>query len=220
MTDWAQARRKMVDEQIRARGINDPRVLAAMTEVPRELFVPPSQRAHATEDHPLPIGHGQTISQPYIVARVAELCALRGHERVLEVGVGSGYGAAVLARLAREVYALELVPELTALARANLAAAGEKRVVVETRDGTLGWPEHQPYDAIVISAGAPRVPALLLAQLADGGRLVAPVGDREEQVLVVIERRGEEYTTRTAGSVRFVDLRGRYGFGGMGAPSA
>jgi len=215
------ARERMVREQIVARGITDPRVLRAMREVPRERFVDPAAADRAYEDRPLPIGHGQTISQPYIVARMASLAELQGSERVLEVGAGCGYQTAVLAALADEVWAIEIIPELAETAAHKLAELGIRNARVECFDGTHGWPEHAPYDAILVSAGAPRVPVLLLAQLAPGGRLVIPVGPRDSQRLVVVTKHGgDEFETVYDIPVRFVDLTGRYGWGGQGAPQA
>jgi len=216
------AREQMVREQIAARGIRDPRVLAAMRKVPRERFVDVANQDKAYEDRPLPIGHGQTISQPYIVARMAALAELSGTERVLEIGAGCGYATAVLAELAAEVFAIEIIPELAEKARRRLAELGQTRAHVECFDGTHGWPEHAPYDAILVAAGAPRVPVLLLAQLAPGGRLIIPVGPRDTQRLVVVKRDGDrdEYDTTYDIPVRFVDLTGRYGWGGSGPASA
>jgi protein-L-isoaspartate(D-aspartate) O-methyltransferase len=210
------ARAQMVAEQIAGRGVRDPRVVAAMGKVPRERFVPPNLAGRAYEDAPLPIGQGQTISQPYIVARVAELARLTGVERVLEVGVGSGYLAAILAHLAGEVHAIDILPEMVERAQRNLGAAGIGNVRVTCGDGSTGWPEHAPYDAILVSAGAPRLPVLLLGQLAEGGRLVAPVGPRAVQRLVRLIRRGDDYVTEEDIAVRFVDLIGEYGWGGRG----
>jgi len=228
------ARERMVREQIAGRGISDPRVLAAVGKVPRERFVDPGARDRAYEDRPLPIGFGQTISQPYIVARMALLGELGGDARVLEIGAGCGYATAVYAELAGEVWAIEIIPQLAASAAQRLAELGYANARVDCFDGTHGWPEHAPYDAILVAAGAPRVPALLLAQLAPGGRLVIPVGPRENQRLVVVRRRAgehaggagaagaetDEYDTTYDIPVRFVDLTGRYGWGGSGAPSA
>jgi protein-L-isoaspartate(D-aspartate) O-methyltransferase len=204
----------MVAEQLKARGIKDARVLEAMGEIPRERFVDAAQEPQAYEDRPLPIGHGQTISQPYIVALMSELARLGPTDRVLEVGAGCGYATAVLARLARSVYSLEIIEDLADRARRNLRALGILNAEVASGDGGTGWSEHAPFDAIVVWAGAPRVPVLLLAQLADGGRLVAPVGERETQRLTVVTRRGDEFQVDAGTAVRFVDMTGRYGWGG------
>jgi protein-L-isoaspartate(D-aspartate) O-methyltransferase len=202
----------MVDEQLRRRGIAGGRVLEAMARVPRERFVAPEARHDAYADNALPIGHDQTISQPYMVARICEELALEGGERVLDVGSGSGYQAAVLAELAAEVVTIERIPELAALARANLDAAGRAEVEVVVGDGSLGVPERAPYGGIAVAAAAPQPPQALYEQLADGGRLVVPVGGRGDQQLQVIEKRpgGPEIV----GSVpcRFVPLLGAGGF--------
>lgn len=207
------ARQAMVREQLAARGIRDERVLAAMGRVPREAFLEPAQRAQAYEDHPLPIGHGQTISQPYMVAHVAQLLALRGDERVLDVGAGSGYQTAVLCELvpAGRVYAVERIPELAALAERHLGALGYP-VPVLCGDGSQGWPEHAPYDAIAVAAGAPEVPPLLLDQLADGGRLVLPVGGHREQQLLLLRRVGDRIERTEDIHCVYVDLIGRGGW--------
>ena len=209
----------MVLEQLVRRGIRDPRVLEAMTVVPRHRFVDPGLVPQAYEDRPLTIGHGQTISQPYMVARATELAAPRPTDRALEVGAGSGYQAAVLAALAAEVYAIEIVPALAERARRSLAAIGYHNVTVESFDGSGGWPEHAPYDVIIVSAGAPRIPAMLVSELADGGRLVIPVGGPEEQELAVVRREGDHYVTSYDTRCRYVDLQGRFGVGG-GQPAA
>src|SRR3712207_5608548 len=181
-------RERMVERQLLGRDIRDERVLAAMRAVPRELFVPAELRARAYEDAALPIGAGQTISQPYMVARICEALALRGNERVLDVGTGSGYQAAVLAELAEEVHTIERVPELAARARATLVEAGYDRVHVHVGDGTLGLPEHAPYAAIAVAAAAPRLPETLYEQLTVRGRLAVPVGRRRSQTLELVVR--------------------------------
>jgi len=209
----------MVLDQLARRGIRDARVLEAMTVVPRHRFVDPALVPQAYEDRPLAIGFGQTISQPYMVARATELAAPRPTDRALEVGAGSGYQTAVLAELAAEVYAIEIVPALAARARQALAETGYRNVIVESFDGSGGWPEHAPYDVIIVSAGAPRIPAMLVAELADGGRLVIPVGSPEEQELAVVRRQGDHYVTSYDTRCRYVDLQGRFGVGG-GQPAA
>ena len=215
----AEARRAMVVEQLAHRGIRDPRVLGAMGLVPRHLFIDPKLDEVAYDDRPLPIGHGQTISQPYMVARATELAAPRPGDRALEVGAGCGYQAAVLAQLCAEVYAVEILPSLAASARRVLTEIGVANVTVECFDASGGWPAHAPYDLIIVSAGAPRVPALLADQLADGGRLVIPIGGNDDQVLALIQRAGDEFTTSYDTRCRYVDLLGRFGVGG-GTPAA
>ena len=207
-----QARLRMVEVQLRRRDIADERVLAAMARVPRELFVAPELRGRAYEDAALAIGHGQTISQPYMVARICEALALRGGERVLDVGTGSGYQAAVLAELAGEVHTIERIPALAEQARANLAAAGCERVVVHVGDGTLGVPEHAPYAAIAVAAAAPEPPPSLYDQLNLGGRLVVPVGRRWGQELLVVVRSPEGPAVIHSVPCRFVPLVGKEGF--------
>jgi protein-L-isoaspartate(D-aspartate) O-methyltransferase len=204
----------MVIEQLARRGIRDPRVLGAMGAVPRHRFVDPALAAEAYEDRPLPIGHGQTISQPYMVARATELAAPQPSDRALEVGAGSGYQAAVLAELCAQVFAVEIVPPLAERAAKALADVGYVNVVVEAFDASGGWPAHAPYDVIIVSAGAPRIPPLLVAELADGGRLVIPVGRPEEQELAVVRREGDHYVTSYDTRCRYVDLLGRFGVGG------
>ena len=206
---WATERRNMVDAQLRRRGIRDERVLGAMLEIPRERFVPMEARVEAYQDGPIPIGHGQTISQPYMTALMAESLELKGWETVLEVGAGSGYAAAVLGLLAARVVAVEIVPRLAALARENLRAAGYGRnVTVIEGDGSLGCPESGPYDAISVAAAAAEIPAALLAQLNDPGRLVMPVGARDDQELLVLTRREGRLDSRVATLCRFVPLVG------------
>jgi len=203
----------MVDEQLRARGISDARVLEAMERVPRELFVAPELRAHAYDDAALPIGWDQTISQPYMVARICEELALRGHEKVLDVGTGSGYQAAVLAELAYEVHSVERVPELAERAREALDVAGYAgRVHVHVGDGTKGLPEQAPFDAIAVAAAAPGLPATLYEQLEPRGRIAVPVGGRRQQTLQVVVRTPEGPAVLKTVSCRFVPLLGAEGF--------
>lgn len=205
----AAARAHMVATQIEARGVKDPRVLEAMRRVERHRFVPAAVRPHAYEDRPLPIGHEQTISQPYVVALMTELARVRGDARVLEIGTGSGYQAAVLSVLAREVYTIEIVAPLAAEARARLAGLGYANVAVRAGDGYRGWPEKAPFDAIVLTAAPPEIPGPLLDQLAVGGRLVAPVGEPGgAQELVVVERTPAGLLRRSALPVRFVPMTG------------
>jgi protein-L-isoaspartate(D-aspartate) O-methyltransferase len=203
----------MITYQLRRRDITDERVLAAFAEVPREAFVEPSLRGNAYDDSPLPIGHGQTISQPYIVAVTLQALELRGDERALEIGTGSGYAAAILGKLAREVDTVERIPALAQDAAARLAELGFANVHVHVGDGTLGWPEHAPYDAIAVAANAPAPPKSLLHQLAIGGRIVLPIGDDRAQHLVRLVRSDERTYTRTdLGDVRFVPLVGAEGW--------
>jgi protein-L-isoaspartate(D-aspartate) O-methyltransferase len=212
VSDNDESRRRMVERQLLGRDITDERVLRAMVTVPRELFVPPEERRRAFDDAALPIGSGQTISQPYMVARICELLGLRGHERVLDVGTGSGYQAAVLAELADEVHTIERVPELAERARETLAAAGYDRVRVHVGDGTLGLPEHAPYAGIAVAAAAPRLPSTLYDQLEPGGRLVVPVGRRRGQLLQVVVRSPEGPAVLHSVPCRFVPLVGEEGF--------
>ena len=208
----AVARRRMVYQHLRGRDIRDERVLEAMADVPRELFVPEPLRAQAYGDEALGIGHGQTISQPYMVARICEALALRGGERVLDVGTGSGYQAAVLAELAEEVHTIERVPELAEQARAALAEAGYDRVQVHVGDGTLGLPEHAPYTGIAVAAAAPELPQTLYEQLEPRGRLVVPVGRLGRQELLVAVRSPEGPAVVRSVPCRFVPLVGEEGF--------
>jgi protein-L-isoaspartate(D-aspartate) O-methyltransferase len=209
-----QARRFMVDEQLRARDIVDRRVLEAMERVPRELFVPEELRSRAYDDAALPIGEGQTISQPYMVARICEALGLAGNERVLDVGTGSGYQAAVLAELAGEVDTIERIPELAAQARSNLAAAGYEQVNVHVGDGTLGLPERAPFGAIAVAAAAPELPSALYEQLEPRGRLVVPVGGRHGQRLELVIKSPEGPAVVRSVPCRFVPLVGEEGFDG------
>lgn len=204
--------KEMVRRQIAARGISDPRVLAVMRDVPRERFVPPDYLGEAYADHPLPIGDGQTISQPYMVALMLECLRLRGHERVLEIGTGSGYQTALLAELCAEVYTIERIAALAEAARDRLSEMGCANVHTRIADGTLGWPEAAPFDGIIVSAAAPRVPPPLLEQLAAGGRMAIPVGGVNGQELIVAERVGKSFSeTRVCGCI-FVKLVGEEGW--------
>jgi protein-L-isoaspartate(D-aspartate) O-methyltransferase len=202
----------MVDQQLRTRDVTDERVLEAMERVPRELFVPEQLRARAYDDAALPLDGGQTISQPYMVAKICEALALRGDEHVLDVGTGSGYQAAVLAELAAEVDTIERIPELAEMARANLAAAGYSRVRVHVGDGSRGLPERAPFHAIAVAAAAPRFPQTLYEQLELGGRLVVPVGRFGIQQLEVIVRSPEGPAVIKSVPCRFVPLVGEEGF--------
>ena len=183
-------RDRMVETQIKARGVKDPRVLSAMLKVERHLFVPKEHQPSAYSDQPLPIGEGQTISQPYIVGLMTELLELKGEERVLEVGTGSGYQAAILAELAKEVYTIEIIETLAASAKRLLLEMGYQNIQVKAGDGYLGWPEHAPFDAIIVTCAPDRIPQPLLDQLKDGGRLVVPVGTHSQELKKIIKRSG------------------------------
>ena len=211
-SDYALRREAMVERQLRQRGIRDERVLAAMLSVPRHEFVPPESAGEAYDDRPLAIGQGQTISQPFMVAAMAEALRLSGSERVLEIGAGSGYQAAVLALLAREVQTVETHEGLALACRERLRRLGYNNVSVHVGDGTLGWPDQAPFDAIVVTAAAPEIPPPLVAQLAEGGRLLIPVGTADEQRLLRVEKRGGELSTRPLHHCRFVPLIGQYGW--------
>ena len=204
--------RSRLVETLQQKGIRDLAVLRAIGTVPRHLFVPESVRHRAYEDAALPIGGGQTISQPWVQARYLELASLSGRERVLEVGAGSGYQTALLAQLADSVFAVERIPALAQEARAALAAAGIRNVTVLVGDGTLGWRPFGPYDAILVAAASPDIPAPLVEQLAPNGRLIIPLGDRRAQSLTVVQRAGDEIRTSTVADVRFVPLLGEFGF--------
>ena len=204
--DFELQRRRMVETTIVPRGIDDPCVLRAMTEVPRELFMPADLAERAYQDGAFSIGEGQTISQPYVVALMCQALKLGPSDRVLEIGAGSGYAAAVLSKLAADVQTIERHAGLANGARERLARLGYANVSVHWGDGSGGWPDEAPYDAIVVAAAAPRVPEALLAQLVEGGRLVIPVGDAELQTLIRMTRQGGEYQREDLGEVRFVPL--------------
>lgn len=206
-------REDMVQNQIITRGVHSPQVLEAMRSIPRHFFVPAEYRHMAYGDGPLPIGHGQTISQPYIVALMTELLELRGSETVLEVGCGSGYQAAILSLLARQVHTIERHPGLANQAQKILSQLNLHNIQVHTGDGTLGLAEFAPYDGIIVTAAAPHIPQALLEQLSDGGRLVIPVGERGGQYLERWRRQGSEYKQETIIPVAFVPLIGRWGWG-------
>ncbi len=212
-SNWAAERERMVEHQLRARGISDARVLTAMGEIPREEFVPAQQRRWTYEDEPLPIGHGQTISQPYMTALMAQCLRLQGEERVLDIGSGSGYHAAILGALCARVVSVEILPELAEFARSNLQRTGRGgNVEVICADGSGGYPKEAPYDGISVAAGAPGVPCPLVDQLVEGGRLVIPVGDYADQELRIITRRQGKTESSVAAFCRFVPLRGSQGW--------
>jgi protein-L-isoaspartate(D-aspartate) O-methyltransferase len=204
---YVHARERMVAEQIEGRDVKDPLTLGAMRKVRRHLFVAAGSENEAYADHPLPIGHGQTISQPYVVGFMTQAMGLHGGETVLEIGTGSGYQAAVLSEIAARVYTIEIVAPLAAEAEARLKRLGYANVSVRAGDGYAGWPEKAPFDAIVVTAAAPRIPEPLKEQLKDGGRLVVPVGD-ESQEIVVLTRRGASFDERRILPVRFVPMTG------------
>jgi protein-L-isoaspartate(D-aspartate) O-methyltransferase len=212
MIDFEKERKRMVDEQIAFRGVTDPRVLAVMGKVPRHEFMPEALRVQAYGDHAMPIGEGQTISQPYIVALMTELLELKGAERVLEVGTGSGYQAAVLAELCQKVFTIERVKTLADKARTTLDRLGYKNVVMKVYDGTYGWKEMSPFDAIIVTAAAPDIPDTLVEQLKDGGRLVIPVGERYTQVLMKVIKSPSGIVTKTSIPCVFVPLIGAKGW--------
>lgn len=210
----ADERIRMVESQMAARGIHDRRVLAVMKEIPRHLFVPPPYDKSAYQDCPLPIGNGQTISQPYIVALMTELLMAQPTDTLLEIGTGCGYQAAVLAALVSNVFSLERLSEVAELARANLESVGCRNVEVIVGDGTLGYPQKAPYDGIIITAATPLIPQPLIEQLAEGGRLVAPVGGRDIQELIKLRKTDGSMTEERHGGVRFVPLIGECGWSG------
>jgi protein-L-isoaspartate(D-aspartate) O-methyltransferase len=212
MVDFPKARLKMVEEQIISRGIQDPRVIAAMKKVPRHLFVEEALQSQAYNDHPLPIGEKQTISQPYMVALMTEALQLTGKEKVLEIGAGSGYQTAILAELAEKVYSIERIRPLAIRARQLIHELGCFNVEIKIFDGTYGWLEESPFEAILVTAGAPDIPLPLLDQLARGGRLVIPVGDAFVQDLIRVTKTEEGIKKEDLGGCRFVKLIGKYGW--------
>lgn len=213
MTDvYATIRERMIREQLLPRGIDDEPTLKAMREVPRHLFVDDAMWGRAYGDYPLPIASGQTISQPFIVALMTQALRLTGMERILEIGTGSGYQAAVLSRICVKVFTVERIHTLLASARRNFDKLRYYNIVAKLDDGTLGWPENGPYDAIVVTAGGPVIPVPLIDQLADGGRLIMPVGNQDSQILQLLTRTGEATETANLECVRFVNLIGEHGW--------
>ena len=210
--DYRIARERMVQTQLIPRGIKDPRVLEAMGKVPRDRFVEEALVGEVYNDHPLPIGHQQTISQPYIVALMTEALELTGEENTLEIGTGSGYQTAVLAELSKKVFTIERIRDLMVQARKILAELGYNNILFKAYDGTLGWQAYAPYDAIIVTAGAPEIPKPLIAQLRDGGRLVIPVGNRFSQDLIKVTKKKENLIEKNLGGCRFVDLIGIHGW--------
>jgi protein-L-isoaspartate(D-aspartate) O-methyltransferase len=210
--DYRFARERMVKNQLMPKGITDKKVLTAMGKVQRHLFMEEALLGEAYGEHPLPIGHKQTISQPYIVALMTQALSLSGKEKVLEIGTGSGYQAAVLAELSAKVCTIERIRPLMEKARYILQELGYNNILFKSYDGTLGWEEYAPYDAIIITAGAPAVPEPLLGQLAEGGRMIVPVGDKSGQELIKITRKKDSYDKKSLGGCRFVDLIGAHGW--------
>jgi protein-L-isoaspartate(D-aspartate) O-methyltransferase len=210
--DFKLARERMVKNQLMARGIRDERVLQAMGKIPRHLFIQEALAGEAYNDHPVPIGDKQTISQPYIVALMTEALELKGSENTLEIGTGSGYQTAILAELSSRVYTIERIKSLLVKARKLLAKLGYNNILFKAFDGTLGWKEYAPFDAIMVTAGSPNVPDPLKEQLADNGRMIIPVGDRYTQELIKITRKGENFEQEGLGGCRFVNLIGVHGW--------
>ncbi len=209
---YTQARERMVQDQLAARGITDARVLAVMGRVPRHAFVEDYLRDQAYEDYPLPIGENQTISQPYMIAIMAQVLQLEQTERILEIGTGSGYFSAILAELGAMVYSVERLESLASHAQATLQTLGYRNVLIDIGDGSLGWPDHAPFDAVVVGSAAPCLPRPLLSQLIPGGRLVLPMGEEELQTLVKVSKEPSGLREEYFGECRFVKLRGRYGW--------
>lgn len=212
INEWKHERKRMVKEQISARGIKDERVIDVMNRVPRHIFVEKTYYHQAYNDYPLPIGYGQTISQPYMVAMMTELLELKSDEKVLEIGTGSGYQTAILASLCAKVYSIERIAELTKRARTTLDSLGFQNVNLMVGDGSIGWPDYSPYDGIIVTAGAPEIPNALIEQLAENGRLVIPVGDEFSQVLNLVRKhKGRIYRKEFFGCT-FVPLVGKGGW--------
>lgn len=209
---YAGQRRKMVEEQLVERGINDLRLLEVVSRVPRHLFVQESLQHRAYGDTPLPIGENQTISQPYIVGAMTEALHLKGEERVLEIGTGSGYQTAIIAELCRQVFTIERLNNLSRKAQNVLESLNYMNIVFKMFDGTYGWPDQAPFEAILITASAPEIPGSLVKQLGDGGRLVAPIGEADKQKLVVLTKNGDRVSRRDLGDCKFVPLIGKYGW--------
>ena len=212
VSDFEKVRARMVEEQLIPRSINDPKTLEAMKKVPRHLFVEDAMKNQAYGDFPLPIGRGQTISQPYIVALMTQALALQGHEHVLEIGTGSGYQAAILSQICEKVYTVERIDTLLVQARKVFDSLHYLNILTKLDDGTNGWQEYAPYDAIIVTAGGPKVPLPLLDQLKDPGKLIIPVGDRGVQDLRIVTKKDGEITEKTIEFVRFVNLIGDHGW--------
>lgn len=210
--DYRIAREKMVKSQLVPRGITDQGVLKAMRRIPRHLFLEEALVGEAYNDHPLPIGHRQTISQPYIVALMTQALELTGKEKTLEIGTGCGYQTAILAELSEKVYTIERIRLLMEEARALLAELNCLNIIFSAFDGTTGWKEYEPYDAVMVTAGAAKIPQPLLEQLADGGRMIIPIGDKTSQELIKITRDKDHYDKKSLGGCRFVDLIGIHGW--------
>jgi protein-L-isoaspartate(D-aspartate) O-methyltransferase len=211
MKDYAESSNEMIEDQLVMRGVSDRKVINAFKKVPRHVFVPEAQAGEAYRDRPLPIGEGQTISQPYIAAVMTELLDVKKTDRVLELGTGSGYQTAILAELAGDVYTIERIATLTGLARETLKKLGYKNIHFMTGDGTMGWAEAAPFDKIIVTAAPEKIPAPLLEQLSENGKMVIPVGERFSQELTLVEKEKGRLNTRLLGSVVFVPLIGRYG---------
>lgn len=210
--DLEEIRERMVAEQLIPRGISDKKVLAAFRKIPRHYFVPADLQERSYDDYPLPIGNQQTISQPYMVALMTQLLSLKGGEKVLEIGTGSGYQTAILAEMAKEVYSVERIDLLAAQAEKTLNSIGYTNFKIKVGDGTLGWDEYAPYDAIIVTAGAPGVPESLAKQLKDGGRIVIPLGSGYMQIMTIVEKNGDKLTTKEVCGCAFVPLIGKEGW--------